>query len=74
MATSQTLGFLICDVFVFFSCITVAFVYSYKLTFVMLGTGVPSALILWGINRFLDPAIEAQKRESLSLSERVVRQ
>ena len=63
MATSQTLGFLICDVFVFFACITVAFVFSYKLTLVMLATGIPSALILWAINRFLDPAIEGQKRE-----------
>jgi ATP-binding cassette subfamily B (MDR/TAP) protein 1 len=50
-------------VFVFFACIVVAFVYSFKLTLVMLATGVPSALILWGISRFLDPAIEAQKRE-----------
>jgi ATP-binding cassette subfamily B (MDR/TAP) protein 1 len=50
-------------VFVFGACIVVAFVYSYKLTLVMLATGVPSALILWTISRFLDPAIEAQKRE-----------
>jgi ATP-binding cassette subfamily B (MDR/TAP) protein 1 len=62
-ATSQTLGYLVCDVFVFGACIVVALVYSYKLTFVMLATGVPSALILWGISRFLDPAIEGQKRE-----------
>ncbi|KAL2174811.1 P-loop containing nucleoside triphosphate hydrolase protein [Thermothelomyces heterothallicus CBS 202.75] len=62
-ATSQTLGYLVCDVFVFAACLVVAFVYSYKLTLVMLATGVPSALILWGIGRFLDPAIEAQKRE-----------
>jgi ATP-binding cassette subfamily B (MDR/TAP) protein 1 len=62
-ATSQTLGYLVCDVFVFFACIVVAFVYSFKLTLVMLATGVPSALILWGISRFLDPAIEGQKRE-----------
>ncbi|KAK4154236.1 P-loop containing nucleoside triphosphate hydrolase protein [Chaetomidium leptoderma] len=62
-ATSQTLGYLVCDVFVFAACIVVAFVYSFKLTLVMLATGVPSALILWGISRFLDPAIEAQKRE-----------
>ncbi|KAH6623211.1 P-loop containing nucleoside triphosphate hydrolase protein, partial [Chaetomium tenue] len=62
-ATSQTLGYLVCDVFVFFACIIVALVYSYKLTLVMLATGVPSALILWGISRFLDPAIEGQKRE-----------
>ncbi|EAQ83418.1 hypothetical protein CHGG_09822 [Chaetomium globosum CBS 148.51] len=62
-ATSQTLGYLVCDVFVFFACIIVALVYSYKLTLVMLATGVPSALILWGFSRFLDPAIEGQKRE-----------
>ncbi len=41
----------------------VAFMYSYKLTLVMLSTGVPSGLILWSISRFLDPAIEAQNRE-----------
>ncbi|KAK3385407.1 P-loop containing nucleoside triphosphate hydrolase protein [Podospora didyma] len=62
-ATSQTLGFLISDIFVFGACIIVAFFYSYKLTLVMLATGIPSALILWSISRFLDPAIEAQKRE-----------
>ncbi|AEO59824.1 hypothetical protein MYCTH_54167 [Thermothelomyces thermophilus ATCC 42464] len=62
-ATSQTLGYIVCDVFVFAACLVVAFVYSYKLTLVMLATGVPSALILWRISRFLDPAIEAQKRE-----------
>ncbi|KAK3292871.1 P-loop containing nucleoside triphosphate hydrolase protein [Chaetomium fimeti] len=62
-ATSQTLGYLVCDVFVFGACIVVALVYSWKLTLVMLATGVPSALILWGISRFLDPAIEGQKRE-----------
>ncbi|KAL2195012.1 P-loop containing nucleoside triphosphate hydrolase protein [Corynascus similis CBS 632.67] len=62
-ATSQTLGFLVCDVLLFGSCITVAFVYSYKLTLVMLATCIPSALILWTISRFLDPAIEAQKKE-----------
>lgn len=63
MATSQTLGFLICDVFVFVSCIIVAFIFSFKLTLVMLATGIPSALILWGISRFVDPAIEGQKRQ-----------
>ncbi|KAK0712842.1 P-loop containing nucleoside triphosphate hydrolase protein [Lasiosphaeria miniovina] len=63
MATSQTLGFLVCDVFVFTACLIVAFYYSYRLTLVMLATGVPSALILWLVSRFLDPAIEAQKRE-----------
>lgn len=62
-ATSQTLGYLVCDLFVFGACTIVAFVFSYKLTLVMLATGVPSALILWGIGRFLDPAIVAQKRE-----------
>ena len=49
--------------FVFGACIVVAFVFSFKLTLVMLATGVPSALILWTISRFLDPAIEAQKQE-----------
>lgn len=29
----------------------------------MLATGVPSAPILWGIGRFVDPAIDGQKRE-----------
>ena len=48
--------------FVFCACTVVAFVYSYKLTLVMLATGVPSALILWGIGRFVDPAIDGQKR------------
>ncbi|AEO68171.1 uncharacterized protein THITE_2051998 [Thermothielavioides terrestris NRRL 8126] len=62
-AAAQTLGHLVCDVFVFAACIIVAFVFSFKLTLVMLATGVPSALILWAISRFLDPAIEAQKRE-----------
>ncbi|KAK3985291.1 putative ABC transporter expressed in the mitochondrial inner membrane [Cladorrhinum sp. PSN332] len=63
LATSQTLGFLVCDCFVFVACFIVAFVFSWKLTLVLISTGVPSALILWGISRFLDPAIEAQKRE-----------
>ena len=49
--------------FVFGACIVVAFVYSFKLTLVMLATGVPSAVVLWAISRHLDPAIEAQKRE-----------
>lgn len=62
-ATSQILGYIVCDVFVFAACLVVALVYSYRLTLVMLATGVPSALVLWGISRFLDPAIEAQKRE-----------
>ncbi|KAK4233384.1 P-loop containing nucleoside triphosphate hydrolase protein [Achaetomium macrosporum] len=60
--TSQPLGYLVCDVFVFGACIVVAFVYSFKLTLVMFAIGVPSAAILWTISRFLDPAIEAQKR------------
>ncbi|KAL2261151.1 hypothetical protein VTK26DRAFT_4625 [Humicola hyalothermophila] len=62
-ATSQALGYLVADVFVFAACIVVAFVYSYKLTLVMMATSVPSALILWGISRFLDPAIQNQKQE-----------
>ncbi|KAJ4292862.1 ATP-dependent permease [Collariella sp. IMI 366227] len=62
-ATSQTLGYLITDIFIFCACIVVAFVYSFKLTLVMMATGVPSAIILWGLSHFLDPAIEAQKRE-----------
>jgi len=41
----------------------VAFVFSFKLTLVMLATGIPSGLILWVISRFLDPAIAGQKRE-----------
>ncbi|KAK4225426.1 putative ABC transporter expressed in the mitochondrial inner membrane [Podospora fimiseda] len=63
LATSQSLGFLVCDCFVFVACFIVAFVFSWKLTLVLIATGVPSALILWGISRFLDPAIEGQKRE-----------
>ncbi|KAK4176579.1 putative ABC transporter expressed in the mitochondrial inner membrane [Triangularia setosa] len=63
LATSQTLGFLVCDVLVFVACFIVAFAFSWELTLVLLATGVPSAVILWGINRFLDPAIEGQKRE-----------
>ncbi|KAK4197373.1 putative ABC transporter expressed in the mitochondrial inner membrane [Triangularia verruculosa] len=63
LATSQTLGFLVCDVLVFVACFIVAFSFSWKLTLVLLATGVPSAVILWGISRFLDPAIEGQKRE-----------
>lgn len=52
-----------CDLFVFIACFIVAFVYSWKLTLILISTGVPSALILWGISRFLDPSIEGQKRE-----------
>ncbi|KAK3485208.1 P-loop containing nucleoside triphosphate hydrolase protein [Neurospora hispaniola] len=63
MGTSQVFGFLVCDLLVFFSCIIVALYYSYKLTLVMLSTALPSALILWLIARFLDPAIAGQKRE-----------
>lgn len=63
LATAQTLGFLVYDVFLSVSCTTVALIFSYKLTVVMLATVVPSAAILWTINRFLGPAIEAQKRE-----------
>ena len=62
-ATSQTLGYVVCDVFVFGGCVVVAFVFSYKLTLVMLATGVPSALVLWAIGRLVDPAIDAQRRE-----------
>ncbi|CAP65972.1 uncharacterized protein PODANS_5_11640, partial [Podospora anserina S mat+] len=63
LATSQTLGFLVCDVLVFVACFIVAFSFSWKLTLVLLATGVPSAVILWALGRFLDPAIEGQKRE-----------
>ncbi|KAJ4390404.1 ATP-dependent permease [Neurospora sp. IMI 360204] len=63
MGTSQVLGFLVCDLLVFASCIIVALYYSYKLTLVMCSTALPSALILWLIARFLDPAIAGQKRE-----------
>ena len=62
-ATSQTLGYVVCDVFVFGACVVVAFIFSYKLTLVMLATAVPSALVLWAIGRLLDPAIDAQRRE-----------
>ncbi|KAK3951379.1 P-loop containing nucleoside triphosphate hydrolase protein [Pseudoneurospora amorphoporcata] len=63
LGTSQVLGFLVCDLLVFASCIIIAFYYSYQLTLVMLSTAVPSALILWLIARFLDPAIAGQKHE-----------
>ncbi|KAK0749732.1 P-loop containing nucleoside triphosphate hydrolase protein [Schizothecium vesticola] len=63
LATSQTLGYLVFELFLFIACLTVAFVFSYKLTLVMLATAVPSAVILWFVSRFLDPAIERQKRE-----------
>ncbi|KXX74620.1 Alpha-factor-transporting ATPase [Madurella mycetomatis] len=62
-ATSQTLGLFVYSLFVFGACIVVAFVFSFKLTLVMLATGVPSAVIFWGIGRFVDPAIAAQRRE-----------
>jgi ATP-binding cassette subfamily B (MDR/TAP) protein 1 len=62
-ATAQTLGRMACDVFVFGACVVVALVYSYKLTLVMLATGVPSALVLWALGRALDPAIERQRSE-----------
>ncbi|KAL1844000.1 hypothetical protein VTJ49DRAFT_6404 [Mycothermus thermophilus] len=62
-ATSQTLGFLARDAFLFLGCAAVAFSHGYKLTLAMLATAIPSALILWAIGRFLDPAIEAQKKE-----------
>ncbi|KAK4187799.1 putative ABC transporter expressed in the mitochondrial inner membrane [Podospora australis] len=63
LATSQTLGFLVCDALVFIACFIVAFAFSWKLTLVLLSTSVPSSLILWAISRGLDPAIEGQKRE-----------
>jgi len=63
LGTSQTLGFFVYDIFLFLACIGIAFYYSWQLTLVMLSTGIPSALALWYINRFLDPAIEGQKRE-----------
>ncbi|KAK1779613.1 P-loop containing nucleoside triphosphate hydrolase protein [Copromyces sp. CBS 386.78] len=63
LGTSQVLGFLVCDLLVFASCIIVALYYSYQLTLVMLSTAVPSAVILWLIARFLDPAIAGQKHE-----------
>ncbi|KAK1752972.1 putative ABC transporter expressed in the mitochondrial inner membrane [Echria macrotheca] len=63
MATSQTLGFLVFEVFVFVACIGLAFYFSFKLTLVMLATGLPSAAVLWLISHFLDPAIAGQNRE-----------
>ena len=35
----------------------------------MLATAIPSAIVLWFINRFLDPAIERQKRELSTASQ-----
>ncbi|KAK3940009.1 putative ABC transporter expressed in the mitochondrial inner membrane [Diplogelasinospora grovesii] len=62
-ATSQTLGFLVCNAFVFIACMVVALYYSWKLTLVMLATAVPSIIILSYLGSFLDPAIERQKLE-----------
>ncbi|KAL2268780.1 hypothetical protein VTJ83DRAFT_3626 [Remersonia thermophila] len=70
-ATSQTLGFLVRDAFLFLGCAAVALSHSYKLTLAMLATAVPSALVLWAIGRFLDPAIEAQKRELAQAAKQV---
>lgn len=62
-AASQALGFLVYDTFVFAACMIVAFYYSWRLTFVVLSTCVPSVIILYFVNRLIDPAIRAQKRE-----------
>ncbi|KAK4141345.1 P-loop containing nucleoside triphosphate hydrolase protein [Dichotomopilus funicola] len=70
-ATSQTLGHLTTDVFIFLACLSVAFAYSYKLTLVMLSTAIPSALILYTLARLLDPAIAAQKRELAQAAKQV---
>ncbi|KAH8906346.1 P-loop containing nucleoside triphosphate hydrolase protein [Coniochaeta sp. PMI_546] len=62
-AASQALGFLVYDTLVFVACLIVAFYYSWKLTLVVLSTCVPSVVILFLINRQLDPAIRAQKQQ-----------
>ncbi|KAK1830120.1 alpha-factor-transporting ATPase [Podospora conica] len=63
LATSQTLGYLVFELFLFLACLAVALAFSFKLTLVMLATALPSAVVLWFANRFLDPAIARQKRE-----------
>ena len=62
-ATSQVLGFLVCDVFISVACLVVAFCYSWKLSLVLLGTIPISVLALGLISQPLEPAIERQKAE-----------
>ncbi|GAB1317739.1 ATP-dependent permease [Madurella fahalii] len=71
-ATSQILALFVYDLFVFGACIVVAFVFSFKLTLVMLTTGVPAAVIFWGIGRFVDSAIEAQRWELAQASQSLI--
>ncbi|KAB5584879.1 hypothetical protein GE09DRAFT_6315 [Coniochaeta sp. 2T2.1] len=71
-AASQALGFLVYDTLVFIACLIVAFYYSWKLTLVVLSTCVPSVIILFLINRKLDPAIRAQKQELAHASKHAV--
>ena len=60
-ATSQVLGYLVCDAFIFVACLVVAFYYSWKLSLVLLATIPVSVLVLSLISRPLEPAIEKQK-------------
>ncbi|OIW28089.1 P-loop containing nucleoside triphosphate hydrolase protein [Coniochaeta ligniaria NRRL 30616] len=71
-ASSQALGFLVYDTLVFVACLIVAFYYSWKLTLVVLSTCVPSVIILFLINKQLDPAIKAQKQELAHASKHAV--
>lgn len=71
-AAAQSLGFLVYDTLVFISCLIVAFYFSWKLTLVILSTCVPSIIILFLINRKLEPAIRAQKQELAHASKHAV--
>lgn len=71
-AASQALGFLVYDTFVFAACMVVAFYYSWRLTCVVLSTCVPSIIILYFVNRFIDPAIRAQKHELAHASKHAI--
>jgi ATP-binding cassette subfamily B (MDR/TAP) protein 1 len=50
----------------------VAFYYSWRLTFAVLSTCVPSVIILYFVNRLIDPAIRAQKHELAHASKHAV--
>ncbi|KAH8881733.1 P-loop containing nucleoside triphosphate hydrolase protein [Thozetella sp. PMI_491] len=60
-ATSQNLGFLVCDLMVFLACITVAFYFSWQLTLVMMATVIPSTAVILFVNLPLGAAMDAQK-------------
>lgn len=62
LATSQVLGFVICDSFASFASLSIALYYSWKLTLSLLATLPLSAVVLYLLSRRLHPAIEGQKR------------